>query len=199
MTGSRTISLSSHRGRGTYLLLAAVLASCNSAKDKRGAPAESVAAGVGQSPIPHGSSAETGAGEGAHAASPSALGAEARAQLTTILVSAHVGSVIARREADAWVISGKDGCTVAPARMKRALDNLTTLKAVPTHEPVPKGADFRLQISALVGDRRVVHLELADQNEVGHLTRLTNDSMVRLQGLDGGLWSPLPADWCRSP
>src|ERR1041384_4223985 len=99
----------------------------------------------------------------------------------------HVGSVIARREAGAWVISGKDGCSVDAGRMKRALDNLAALKAVPTSEPVPEGAEFRLQISALVGEKRVVHLEIADQNPTGHLTRLDNDSMVRLQGLDAGL------------
>jgi hypothetical protein len=124
------------------------------------------------------------------------LSAEHRAHLTTIRVSAHVGNVIIRREAAGWVISGTDGCSVRSARIERALDNLSRLKAVPTNEAVPDGSAFRLQLTALVGERPAVHLELADRNATGHLARLDDDSTVRIQGLDLGLWSPNPADWC---
>jgi len=154
--------------------------------------------GSGQGPS-QGSAAGTSGGEGPKAASPSALTAERRARLTTIRVSAHVGNVIIRREANAWVISGPDGCSVRSARLERALDNLSVLKAVPTNEPVPDGTAFQLQITVLVGEEPAVHLEIADHNATGHLTRLNNDSMVRIQGLDVGLWSPHPADWCNGP
>jgi len=206
--GSRSVA-SRALGRTfcAYALAAISIASCNSAKTKQGARVDSTAApgaaavgGVG--PV-HEHDHEAPAGEGgaerAQPASPSALSSEARPQLTMILVSAHVGSVIARRESGRWVISGRDGCAVDPERMKRALDNLSTLKVVPTTEAVPAGAAFQLQITAQVGEKRVVHLEIADRDATGHLTRLDNDSMVRLQGLDVGLWSPHPADWCRGP
>lgn len=181
---------------------------CHSAKSKQGAPVASASAsshpnvagagGSGHDPSP-GSPPETSGGEGPKVASPAALSPERRALLTTIRVSAHLGNVIIRREAGEWVISGEDGCTVRRARIERALDNLTRLKAVPTNEPVPEGSAFRLQITVLVGEQPAVHLELADQNAVGHLARLDNDSMVRIQGLDVGLWSPQPADWCKPP
>jgi hypothetical protein len=83
--------------------------------------------------------------------------------------------------------------------VKRALDNLMSLKAVPTTEAVPEGAAFQLQISALAGEKRVVHLELAGRNGSGDLARLDSDAMVRIQGLARDLWSPNPADWCRAP
>jgi hypothetical protein len=177
-----------------------LLAGCRGTKSKQatpGTPSAVANAGVGGPNAGHGEPSGAASGDPAKVPSPSALSAEARAELTTILVSAHVGNVIARREGNAWVISGDDGCTVDPVRMKHALDNLSVLKAVPTSEPVPDGAAFRLQISALVGEKRVVHLELADRNEAGHLTRLDDDSMVRIQGLDVSLWSAQPADWCR--
>lgn len=195
------------RALGAYLLGALLLASCQSSKPKGGASvasatpspeAPAAGGGAGESPD-HGHHAAVGAGGEAAVASPSALSSESRAQLTTLLISAHVGSVIARREAESWIISGHDGCAVDPSRMKRALDNLTTLKAVTTNEAVPDGRAFRLQISALVGEKRVVHLELADRDASGDLARLDNDAMVRIQGLDLGLWSPHPSDWCRRP
>jgi hypothetical protein len=158
---------------------------CHSTKSKQAAPL--------------GSAAASASGESAKVASPSALSPERRAHLTTIRVSAHIGSVIIRREAAGWVISGSDGCTVASARLERALDNLSQLKAVPTKEAVPEGAAFLLQITALVGEEAAVHLEIADRNATGHLARLDNDSMVRIQGLDLDLWSPHPADWCKGP
>jgi hypothetical protein len=192
---------------GAYLLGAMSLANCQSSKPKGGAsvasaapsPEAPTAGGGAEESADHGHHAAGGAGDEAAVASPSALNSQFRAQLTTLLISAHVGSVIARREGGSWVISGNDGCAVDAARMKRALDNLTTLKAVTTNEAVPDGRAFQLQISALVGEKRVVHLELADRNVSGDLARLDDDSMVRIRGLDLGLWSPHPSDWCRKP
>lgn len=184
---------------GVCALCALLVGSCHSAKSKQSAPVGSAAVGgSGQGPS-QGSAAGASGGEGPKAASPSALSAERRARLTTIRVSAHVGNVIIRREANAWGISGPDGCAVRSARLERALDNLSVLKAVPTNEAVPDGTGFQLQITALVGEEPAVHLEIADNNATGHLTRLNNDSMVRIQGLDVGLWSPNPADWCKGP
>jgi hypothetical protein len=192
---------------GACLLLALLVGGCRSAKSKQGAAAASVSAssrlnaseagGSGHDPS-HGHPEATG-DAGPKVASPSVLSAERRAHLTTIRVSAHIGNVIIRRESAGWVISGADGCSVRSARVERALDNLSRLKAVPTKEAVPDGSAFRLQITALVGEQPAVHLELADRNATGHLTRLDDDSMVRIQGLDVGLWSPHPADWCKPP
>ena len=194
------------RTLGACVLCAALVGSCQSAKSKQAAPVASTAAssypsastaggGFGQGPT-RDSPTDT-AGGGAKVASPSALSIDRRAHLTTIRVSAHVGSVIIRRKADGWVISGADGCSVPAARLERALDNQMAIKAVPTNEAVPNGTAFQLQIDVLVGEKPEVHLELADRNATGHLTRLDNDSMVRIQGLDLGLWSPHPADWCK--
>ena len=94
---------------------------------------------------------------------------------------------------------GPDGCTVQSTRLKRALDNLAQLSAVPTNQAVPEGSAFQLQIDLLIQEERVIHLEVADRNEEGDLARLENDSMVRLQGLDRELWSPHPPDWCGKP
>jgi hypothetical protein len=206
LAANRVSSLS--RTFGVCALCALLAVNCRSAKPKQGAPVASASAsshpnvsgagGAGQHPS-HADPPDATGGEGPKAASPSALSAERRARLTTIRVSAHVGNVIIRREPGGWIISGADGCTVRPARIERALDNLSRLKAVPTNEAVPDGAAFRLQITVLVGEEPAVHLELADRNATGHLTRLDNDSMVRIQGLDVGLWSPQPADWCNPP
>jgi hypothetical protein len=184
-----------------------LVGSCQS-KSKQGAPVGSASAsaspnavaagGAGHDPS-HGSPHDTTGGEAPKVASPSALSADRRAHLTTIRVSAHLGNVIIRREGQAWVITGSDGCSVRSARIERALDNLSALKAVPTNEAVPDGAAFRLQITVLVGEVPAVHLELADRNANGHLARLDDDSMVRIQGLDLALWSPHPADWCKAP
>lgn len=193
----------SKRRVAACLLGAALLLNCQSAKSKRGAPVGSSGAasqphvatgGSGQEPSHGGAGA---GGEVARSASPSTLSAEARAKLTTIRVSAHVGYVIVRREPEGWVISGPGGCTVRAERIDQALRNLSVLKSVPTTEAVPHGTAFQLEISVLVGEQLAVHLELADRNETGQLARLDDDSMVRVQGLDLSLWSPHPADWCK--
>jgi hypothetical protein len=94
---------------------------------------------------------------------------------------------------------GRDGCTVQSTRLERALDNLAHLRAASTNQAVPEGTAFQLQIDLLIEEERAIHLEIADRNEEGDLVRLENDSMVRVQGLDRGLWSPHPPDWCREP
>jgi hypothetical protein len=193
---------------GACILWAVLVGSCQSAKPKQGAAVGSVAASSHakassssdvEQHLGHGSPAGAAGGGATKVASPAALSAASRPHLTTIRVSAHVGNVIIRREAEGWVISGPGGCTVRSARLERALDNLSALKAVPTKEAVPNGTVFQLQIAALVGEEQAVHLEIADKNATGHLTRLDDDSMVRIQGLDLGLWSPHPADWCKAP
>jgi hypothetical protein len=128
-----------------------------------------------------------------------ALSPKVRADLTAVRVTAHVGHVLIRKEGKAWVMRGRDGCTVQPRRLERALDNLANLRAVSTNQAVPEGSAFQLQIDLLIEEERAIHLEVADRNEEGDLARLENDSMVRVQGLDRGLWSPHPADWCREP
>jgi hypothetical protein len=97
------------------------------------------------------------------------------------------------------VVQGSQGCSVPNARVERALDNLAQLRTASTSQPVPEGSAFQLQISLLIGEERAIHLEVADRNQDGDLTRLENDSMVRLQGLDRELWSPHPAEWCKKP
>jgi hypothetical protein len=124
------------------------------------------------------------------------LSAEARGRLTTLRIAAHVGSVIIRKEGSDWVLAGDQGCSVPTAQIERALDNLTTLKAVPTNEPTPQGSAFELQLVVLVDQERVIYFEIADRNERGDLVSLMDDSLVRLQGFDRALWSPHPADWC---
>jgi hypothetical protein len=128
-----------------------------------------------------------------------ALSDKMRADLTAVSVMAHVGNVLIRKQGKAWVMRGRDGCTVQPRRLERALDNLANLRAVSTNQAVPEGSAFQLQIDLLIEEERAIHLEVADRNEEGDLARLENDSMVRVKGLDRGLWSPHPADWCREP
>jgi hypothetical protein len=128
-----------------------------------------------------------------------ALTPRVRSDLTTISVSARVGNVVIRKEGNTWLMRGRDGCSVPLPRIERALDNLAQLRAVATNDPVPEGTAFQLQISLLIGEERALHLEVADRHADGDAARLDNDSMVRVQGLDRGLWSPHPPDWCRAP
>ena len=125
-----------------------------------------------------------------------ALSDAARAGLTTLRVSAHQGSVIIRKENERWVLAGTHGCTVTPARMDSALDNLGALKAVPTSERPADGAAFELQIVALSGEERTLHFDLADRKDGRDLLQLPNQATYRLQGLDRKLWSPDAQAWC---
>jgi hypothetical protein len=128
-----------------------------------------------------------------------ALSPKVRAALTKVRVSARIGSVLIWKKGNAWVMPGRDGCSVPLPRLERAFDNLARVRAVSTNEPPPAGTAFQLQITLLIDEERALHLEIADRNEKGDLVHLQDDSMVRLQGLDRKLWSPHPVDWCRKP
>jgi hypothetical protein len=130
---------------------------------------------------------------------PIALSPRVRAALTKVHVSAHIGGVSIWKEGNAWVMLGRDGCSVPLERLERAFDNLARVRAVSTNEPPPAGTAFQLQITLLIDEERAFQLEIADRNEKGDLVHLEDDSMVRLQGLDRALWSPNPVDWCRKP
>jgi len=125
-----------------------------------------------------------------------ALSVDARDRVSTLRVSAHVGNVTIRRQGVEWIIAGDKGCTVPARRIARALDDLTKLQAVESGERVPEGNAFELQIDAMAGESPSLHLELADRNDSGDLVRLSDDSMVRIRGLDRKLWLPEPSLWC---
>jgi hypothetical protein len=133
------------------------------------------------------------------AVTATALSPDARQRLTTLRVSAHVGSVILRRQGSSWVTAGQNGCTVPPSRIERALDNLASLKAEPTAERPVDGNSFELQIVAQVGEERALYLDVADHGERGDLVQLVDGSTFRVRGLERELWSPNPRDWCGDP
>jgi hypothetical protein len=182
-------------------LSCAALSACDSKKSAPPAASGTArAASSGQHSDPDADSSGHGPGLRRPAGPPSiALNAQVRADLTAISVSAHVGSVVIRKEGGSWVMGGPSGCSVPLPRIERALDSLARLHAVPTSEPVPDGMDYQLQITLLTGDERAVQMDVAARNDDGDLVRLDNDSMVRVQGLDRGLWSPHPPDWCPRP
>jgi hypothetical protein len=127
------------------------------------------------------------------------LSANARERLTTLRVSAHVGSVILRRRATGWFTSGENGCRVPASRMKRALDDLTSLKAEPTSERPANGQSFELQIVAEMGEERALYLDVAGRGERDDLVQLIDGSTIWLRGLERDLWSTNPRDWCADP
>jgi hypothetical protein len=127
------------------------------------------------------------------------LRADARERLTALRVSAHVGSVILRSRATGWFTSGENGCRVPASRMKRALDDLTSLKAEPTSERPANGQSFELQIVAEMGEERALYLDVAGHGERGDLVQLVDGSTFRVRGLERDLWSPNPRDWCVDP
>jgi hypothetical protein len=124
-----------------------------------------------------------------------ALTAPDRARLTTLRISAHVGSVILRKEGEAWTVAGPQGCTVPAARMDRALDNLAGLRAVRTDER-PQGGAFELQIVALMGEERALLFDIAQRKNGWDLLQLGNASTFRLEGLDRQLLAADPLVWC---
>ena len=130
-------------------------------------------------------------------ASATALRSEYRPRLTTLSVSARLGSVTLRKRGSSWVTAGGSGCTVPDRRIEQALDNLAELKAVKTEEQPADGRAFELQIVALMGEEIALHLEIAHRDKAGDLVQLFDDSRVILRGLDRNLWSPRVEDWCR--
>lgn len=129
-------------------------------------------------------------------ATATALTPEARDLVSTLRVSAHIGSVTLRKHGSVWVAEGADGCTVPPRRIERALDALSNLRATPSPERVPDGSAFELEIVALIEQKLALHLEIAARNGSGDLVRLVDDSVFRVQGLDRKLWATTPAAWC---
>ncbi len=128
-----------------------------------------------------------------------ALSATARRDVTTLRISAHVGSVILRRGETGWVAAGQNGCPVPASRIERALDGLSSLKAEPTSERPVDGNSFELQIVAQIGEERALSLDVAGHGERGDLVQLVDGSTLRVRGLDRNLWSPNPSDWCGAP
>jgi hypothetical protein len=114
-----------------------------------------------------------------------------------VRVSAHNGAVILRKRDSSWMTAGDNGCTVPASRIARALDNLSHLRATKTDEKPANGQAFELQIVALMGEDIAVQLEIAQRNDQGDLVQIYDGSTSRMRGLDRGLWSPRPADWCK--
>lgn len=124
---------------------------------------------------------------------------EGRKRLTALRVSAHVGSVSIRKHDGVWKVTGRNECLVPTERMERALEQLSELRSLPTTERPLDGRSFELQIVALAGEERVLHLDVADRAAEGDLVQLPDSTTYRVQGLDRELWSPRPLDWCTEP
>lgn len=130
-------------------------------------------------------------------ASATALRSDYRPRLTTLSISAHLGSATLRKRGSSWVTAGDSGCTVPARRIEQALDNLAQLSAMKTEEQPADGRAFELQIVALVDEEIVLHLEIANRDDTGDLVQLLDGARVRMRGLDRSLWSPRPDDWCK--
>lgn len=91
-------------------------------------------------------------------------------------------------------MGGPSGCAVSPQRVQRALDNLSSLKVVANGAP-PSQDDRQI---ILLGDDS----DLLLQYDVGvgaggaDPARLPDGSVVQLRGLQRGLLSSQPDDWC---
>jgi hypothetical protein len=70
------------------------------------------------------------------------------------------------------------------------------LEATASSEGLALGTQFELQIDAFVGERQVIHFEVARRSDDGDLVRLLDDSTVTLRGLNRDLWSTQPSAWC---
>jgi len=124
------------------------------------------------------------------------LSREAVTRANAVRVLAHASSVIVRKRGAEWVTAGQNGCVVDRARMARALDALTRLKATRTGEASPDGDAYGLQIAVETDAGLALRFDVADRNAQGDLVRLGDNSTARVLGLDRELWSPRPADWC---
>jgi hypothetical protein len=130
-------------------------------------------------------------------ATATALSADARAKLTTLRVMAHEGAVIIRKEQGQWVISGPQGCRVAPQRVERALDNLAYLRSERTATRPTDGAQFDLQVIAQIDQERALHFDMAGRVAGKDLVQLGDYSTHWITGFDRQLWSPDAKAWCK--
>jgi hypothetical protein len=117
-----------------------------------------------------------------------------RAKVTSVQVLAHGSAVIVRKQADGWVMGGPSGCAVSSQRVQRALDNLSSLKVAANGAP-PSQDDRQI---ILLGDDSDVLLQYDVGVGAGGAdpTRLPDGSVVQLRGLNRGLLSSQPEDWC---
>ncbi len=130
---------------------------------------------------------------GPQAPSATKLSAPARTRVTTLQVLAHGSAVIVRKGPDGWVMGGPSGCAVSSQRVQRALDNLSSLKVVANNEP-PQQDDR--QIILLDGAEVLLQYDVGVGGGGADPARLPDGTAVRLRGLDRGLLSSQPNDWC---
>jgi hypothetical protein len=113
--------------------------------------------------------------------------------VTTLQVLAHGSAVIIRKERDGWVMGGPSGCAISAQRVHRALDNLSSLKVVVSSEP-PEQHDR--QIVLLDGGEVLLQYDVGVRASGADPARLPDGSVVQLRGLERGLLSSQPKDWC---
>lgn len=190
------------------MLLASLVSGCDG-PSRQPAPAPPVESSVGAAATPAVAAGVIDAAEhdeGEHDAHPpslppqvataTALTADARSKLTTLRVMAHVGAVIVRKEHGNWLVSGPNGCRVAPARIERALDNLAGLRSEPTTEQPRDGSEFELQVIAQIGQERALHFDMAGRVAGRDLVQLGDYSTYWISGFDRDLWAPDASAWC---
>ena len=128
------------------------------------------------------------------AATATSLSSQARERVTSLRISAHIGSVIIRKIEQGWLLAGPQGCAVPEARMAATFQALSALRVEPTDE---HPSDFELQIVVLSGQERLFHFEVAGRNKEGRdLVQLFDSSTIRVSGLDRELLSADPRAWC---
>lgn len=186
-------------------LAVAGLAGCTQAGGEQLAPAagggEAVGSSLSNAPPPPSASDEhehdcrshSPQPIGPQAPSATKLSAPARNRVTSLQVLAHGSAVIVRKQADGWVMGGPSGCAVSSQRVQRALDNLSSLKVVANGAP-PSQDDRQIIV---LGDSEVLlRYDVGVGAGGADPTRLPDGSVVQLRGLDRGLLSSQPNDWC---
>ena len=122
-----------------------------------------------------------------------ALNSETRARVTTLRISAHVGSVTLKKGSQDWTVAGPRGCVLPTASVERALDSLSALTLEPSAE---RAGEFELQLGVLIGEERVLHFDVADRKDGKDLVVLADSRAFRVTGLDRELLSADPRVWC---
>lgn len=131
---------------------------------------------------------------GPPAPSPRRLRAEDRAKIDTIKIFTHGSAVIVRKREQAWILA-PGGCEVPAERVKRVLDHLVTLKVSESEEPHRHDDDRQVIVT---GDEEVyLHYDVEHPAGGAERARLPDGSVLSLGGLDRGLLSFQPSDWCR--